>query len=84
MIGSAAAAIVVLLATEANARINATSAFQVFGITECEVCTTDPDSIFCTDGKGYIYNASLPKQYVKKDAKGNPIPGESSNVSLTV
>jgi len=66
-----------LLAQQAAARINATSAFQVLAITECEECTTDPDSISCTAGSGYITNATMPKTYVKTDAKGTPVEGKN-------
>lgn len=79
VIGGVAAALV--LASQADARINASSAFQVFDISECEECTVDPDSIFCTDGTGFIFNASLPKRYPARDSQGNPIPGEPGVLS---
>lgn len=80
----AIAAVVVLstLAGGASARENASSAFAVMAIDTCEVCTTDGDSIFCTEGSGYIYDAETPRTYVNYDARGDPISGEESPAPL--
>lgn len=45
----------------ASARINATSAIDVFMITSCDVCTKDPDSIYCsesTSGSNFVSNGT--------------------------
>ncbi len=77
-VAAAFVALFASLAGEASARENATSAFAVLAIDKCEVCTTDGDSIFCTEGSGYIFDAETPRTYVNYDARGDPIPGERS------
>lgn len=47
-----AGAVAALLARTAEARVNATGAIQVFLISDCASCTTDRNSIFCSEAKG--------------------------------
>jgi len=65
----------VVLATYADARENATSAFEVFAITDCELCTLDEDSVYCSEGTGFIENSTM-MTYVNYAQNGDPAPGE--------
>ncbi len=58
--------------TEAQkARVNATSAIQVFMITDCAECTADRNSIFCTQGEDsdFVKNSTYKVTIREKKAR---------------
>lgn len=59
-----AGAVAALMASSAEARVNATGAVEVFLVSECAKCTTDKNSIFCSEAKGgdsdnWVFNGTL-------------------------
>lgn len=55
----ASLALLALASAPVLARENATSAFQVFRLKDCEECILDEDSVWCSEGSGFIRNATL-------------------------
>jgi hypothetical protein len=66
---------------------NYTDAFIVFAIDQCEVCTKVTlrdrlngkprygETIFCSEGEGWIMNGSIPRTYVHLNQADLPVPG---------
>lgn len=55
-----------------KARVNATSAIEVFMITDCAECTSDRNSIFCTNAKedsNFVKNSTYKVTIREKKAR---------------
>jgi hypothetical protein len=74
----AAAAAAATLSTVAEARVNSTGAIGTFLITDCNACTADKNSIFCTNAgadSNFVKNATYKVTIKDKKQRFGPADG---------